>query len=104
MDLPAVKTNLIEVAKTSINSILKLDIYRTASAALPTNRQVCTGVNVFHFAGGPCAELVILGVAAGAGIPRLSHLVIVGEDSQGLFSIPAVDVDRCCTICILGFE
>ncbi|CAI7659202.1 unnamed protein product [Penicillium palitans] len=80
MDLTPEETNLIEIARTTINAIPKSDNHSVASAALSSNGQVFTGVNVFHFTGGPCAELVVLGVAASAGTPRLSHIVAVGED------------------------
>jgi cytidine deaminase len=83
MALTPEETNLIRIARTTINSIPKSDTYSVASAALSTTGQVFTGVNVFHFTGGPCAELVVLGVAAAAGPPRLSHIVAIGEDSQG---------------------
>jgi len=36
-----------------------------ASAAMDINGGMHTGVNVFHFTGGPCAELVAIGAAAG---------------------------------------
>jgi Cytidine deaminase len=80
MDLTPEETNLIEIARTTINSIPKSDNHSVASAALSSTGQVFTGVNVFHFTGGPCAELVVLGVAASAGALRLSHIVAVGED------------------------
>ena len=43
-----------------------------AAAAMDTAGRIHEAVNVYHFAGGPCAELVVLGVAAaaGAGPPR----------------------------------
>ncbi|KAJ5375625.1 APOBEC/CMP deaminase zinc-binding [Penicillium concentricum] len=82
MDLTPEETNLVEIARTTINTIPKSDTHSVASAALSANGQVFTGVNVFHFTGGPCAELVVLGVAAGAGTPRLLHIVAVGEDGH----------------------
>ena len=82
MDLTPEETNLIEIARTTINAIPKSDTYSVASAALSVDRRIFTGVNVYHFTGGPCAELVVLGVAAGAGTPRLSHIVAIGEDGQ----------------------
>lgn len=83
MALTPQELNLIQVAKRTINSIPKSDTYSVASAALSTSGQIYTGINVFHFTGGPCAELVVLGVAAAAGLPRLSHIVAIGEDGEG---------------------
>ncbi|KAJ5972917.1 APOBEC/CMP deaminase zinc-binding [Penicillium vulpinum] len=89
MSLTPEEINLLEVARTTINSIPKSDTHSVASAALSANGQVFTGVNVFHFTGGPCAELVVLGVAASAGTPRLSHIVAVGEDgNEGIILSP----------------
>ncbi|KAJ5173715.1 APOBEC/CMP deaminase zinc-binding [Penicillium coprophilum] len=82
MDLTSDEIKLVEIARTTINAIPKSDTHSVASAALSTNGQVFTGVNVFHFTGGPCAELVVLGVAASAATPGLSHIVAVGEDSH----------------------
>ena len=82
MDLTTKELNLIEVARSTINSIPKSDNHSVASAALSANGQVFSGVNVFHFTGGPCAELVVLGVAAAAGTQKLTHIVAVGEDGQ----------------------
>jgi cytidine deaminase len=82
MDLTPKELNLIEVARSTINSIPKSDIHSVASVALSENGQVFSGVNVYHFTGGPCAELVVLGVVAGAGAQKLTHIVAVGEDGQ----------------------
>jgi cytidine deaminase len=72
--------DLIELARNTINSIPKSDNHSVASAALSADGRIFSGVNVFHFTGGPCAELVVLGVAAGAGAQKLTHIVAVGED------------------------
>ncbi|KGO69593.1 Glycoside hydrolase, family 28 [Penicillium italicum] len=80
MDLTPEETNLVEIARKTINAIPISNTHSVASAALSSDGQIFTGVNVFHFTGGPCAELVVLGVAAGVGTPGLSHIVAVGED------------------------
>jgi cytidine deaminase len=38
--------------------------HTVAAAAMDTAGRIHTAVNVFHFTGGPCAELVVLGAAA----------------------------------------
>ncbi|KAJ5098661.1 hypothetical protein N7532_005662 [Penicillium argentinense] len=75
--------NIVEVARRTINSIPPSDTYSVASAALSDDGRVFKGVNVFHFTGGPCAELVVLGVAASAGAQKLSNIVAIGEDGRG---------------------
>jgi cytidine deaminase len=41
-------------------------------------------VNVYHFTGGPCAELVVLGAAAGAESGPLVAIAAAGDRSRGL--------------------
>jgi cytidine deaminase len=41
---------------------------------------------VFHFTGGPCAELVVLGRAAAEGVDELSQIVAVGDRDRGILS------------------
>jgi cytidine deaminase len=48
-----------------------------ASAAIDTLDNVHTGVNVFHFTGGPCAELVAIAAAAQAIAGPLITIVAV---------------------------
>jgi cytidine deaminase len=55
-----------------------------ASAVMDIHGDIYTGANVGHFTGGPCAELVALGVAAGAGAGPISHIVAVGDENRGV--------------------
>jgi cytidine deaminase len=84
--MPTPETTLIQTATTTINSIPPSSTHSVASAALSHSGQIFTGVNVYHFTGGPCAELVVLGVAAAAGAGRgqLSHIVAVGNGGRGV--------------------
>ncbi len=43
-----------------------------------------TAVNVYHFTGGPCAELVVLGTARAAGATELESIVAVGDGGRGV--------------------
>jgi len=45
---------------------------------------VYTGINAHHFTGGPCAELVVLGAAAGAG--PLMTMVAVGDRERDVIA------------------
>ena len=40
--------------------------HTVAAAAMDLNGNIYAGVNNYHFNGGPCAELVVLGIAASA--------------------------------------
>ncbi|KAL5342111.1 cytidine deaminase-like protein [Aspergillus crustosus] len=86
MPLTAEEAALVETATTTINSIPISEDYSVSSAARSSDGRVFTGVNVYHFTGGPCAELVVLGVAAAAGAARLTHIVAVGNNGRGILS------------------
>lgn len=82
MDLTSLEQNLIDTATSTINNIPPSDYHSVSSAALSSDGRIFTGVNVYHFNGGPCAELVVLGVAAAAGVTKLTHIVAVGSSGR----------------------
>lgn len=84
--LSAAGQNLIDTATTVINGIPVSDFYSVASSVLSDDGRVFSGVNVYHFNGGPCAELVALGVAAAAGATKLTHIVAVANEGRGVLS------------------
>ena len=55
-----------------------------AAAALDAAGRIHVGVNVFHFTGGPCAELVALGAAAAAHAGPLVAMAAVGDGGRGI--------------------
>ena len=81
-----VTDKLIEAATNTINSIRFSENHSVATATISSDGRVFTGVNVYHFTGGPCAELVVLGVAAAAGIEQLTHIVTVGNKQRGILN------------------
>jgi cytidine deaminase len=58
--------------------------HTTAAAARSTDGRIITGVNVFHFTGGPCAELVVVGCAVAEGAGELTQIVAVGDRDRGV--------------------
>lgn len=46
--------------------------HTVAAAAMDATGRIFTAVNDYHFTGGPCAELVVLGVAASEGAGPLT--------------------------------
>lgn len=60
--------------------------HTVAAAAMDTRGRIFTGVNVHHFTGGPCAELVVLGAAASAGAGPLVTIVAVGDEGRGVLA------------------
>lgn len=60
--------------------------HTVAAAAMDTSGRIHTGVNVQHFTGGPCAELVAIANAAAAGAGPLVTIAAVGDHDRGLLS------------------
>ena len=60
--------------------------HTVAAAAMDTTGRIHTGVNVFHFTGGPCAELVAIGAAAAANAGPLVTIVAVGNQTRGVLA------------------
>ncbi|MFU8873750.1 cytidine deaminase family protein [Micromonospora sp. SL4-19] len=58
--------------------------HTVAAAARTTDGRVFTGVNVYHFTGGPCAEVVTIGAAATQGAGDLETIVAVGDRGRGV--------------------
>ncbi|KAK3715130.1 hypothetical protein LTR37_007340 [Vermiconidia calcicola] len=77
---------LIDAATCTIDSLDVAKDYSVASDATDMNGQIFTRVNVYHYTGGPCAELVVLGVAAANGAKDLTHIVAVGNNDRGISS------------------
>ena len=60
------------------------DNHTVASAVRTRSGSTFTGVNVYHFTGGPCAEMVTLGVAAAGGTlaTDITAIVAVRRDEE----------------------
>jgi cytidine deaminase len=55
-----------------------------AAAARARDGRIVTAVNAYHFTGGPCAELVLIGAAAAQGAYELETIVAVGDRDRGV--------------------
>ncbi|WP_432498769.1 ASCH domain-containing protein [Kineococcus auxinigenes] len=79
-------TALIEAARTAIREHGDGNVHTVAAAVLDERDGIHVGLNLYHFTGGPCAELVALARAraAGARAPRL--IVAVGDDDRGVLA------------------
>ncbi|WP_241672076.1 cytidine deaminase [Streptomyces sp. IB2014 016-6] len=60
------------------------DDHTVACAARDRDGRIITGLNVYHFTGGPCAELVTIGAAAAVGAYDLRTVVAVGNEGRGV--------------------
>ena len=77
--------DLIEFARTIIdaNTDGEDGVHTMGAAVRAIDGTMYGGVNLFHFTGGPCAELVALGHARASGARELSTIVAVGNMGRG---------------------
>ena len=61
-------------------------VYTMGAAVRGADGRMHGGINLFHFTGGPCAELVALGHARASGARELTTIVAVGNYDRGLFN------------------
>lgn len=60
------------------------DGVHTMGAAVRTSDGLTfVGVNLYHFTGGPCAELVAIAAARAQGARDITHVVAVGNHGRG---------------------
>ena len=77
---------VIAAAKSLAASLDTDRNHTVAAAVMDTRGNIHSGVNVHHFTGGPCAELVAIGNAAAAGAGPLVTIAAAGDDGRGLMS------------------
>jgi cytidine deaminase len=77
---------LVEAAEALARSLPDGDNHTVAAATVNADGDIFTGVNVQHFTGGPCAELVAIGTAAAANAGPLTAIVAVGDRGRGVLA------------------
>ncbi|MFE9889876.1 cytidine deaminase [Streptomyces scopuliridis] len=75
---------LIEAAAEIARTRSRGDHHTMAAAARAADGRVVTAINAYHFTGGPCAELVLVGSAAAQGVYELDTIVAVGDRERGV--------------------
>ncbi|NBE84224.1 cytidine/deoxycytidylate deaminase family protein [Micromonospora rubida] len=75
---------LVQAATAVAKLRCRSDNHTVAAAARTADGRVFTGVNVYHFTGGPCAEVVAIGAAATQGVVGLETIVAVGDRGRGV--------------------
>ena len=60
-------------------------VHTMGAAVRDSEGRVHVGINLAHFTGGPCAELVALGSARANGARQIQAIVAVGNHGRGLF-------------------
>jgi cytidine deaminase len=75
---------LIQAAADVARTRCRGDNHTMAAAARARDGRIVTAVNAYHFTGGPCAELVLIGAAAAQGAYDLDTIVAVGDRDRGV--------------------
>lgn len=75
---------LVEAAAEVARTRCRGDNHTMAAAARARDGRIVTAVNAYHFTGGPCAELVVIGTAAAQGAYELDTIVAVGDHDRGV--------------------
>jgi cytidine deaminase len=89
MDLRALTSDdlaLIELARRTVdeNTDGPDGIHTMGAAVRGADGRMFAGINLYHFTGGPCAELVALGHARASGARELTTIVAVGNENRGV--------------------
>lgn len=79
-----VDRELVQAAARVARTRCRSDNHTMAAAARARDGRIVTAVNAYHFTGGPCAELVLIGTAAAQGIYELDTVVAVGDRDRGI--------------------
>ena len=82
------ETELVDLARRTIDETSDAGpdedgVHTMGAAVRAADGRTFVGVNVYHFTGGPCAELVALGAARAGGAQEITHIVAVGNHSRG---------------------
>lgn len=79
---------LIALASTVIDANVdrESEVHTVGAAIRDAEGNMHAGVNVYHFTGGPCAELVALGAARAAGARELTTIVAVADSGRGVMA------------------
>ncbi|MFF6787712.1 cytidine deaminase family protein [Streptomyces filamentosus] len=79
-----VDEELVEAAAHVARTRCRGDDHTMAAAGRAPDGRIVTAVNAYHFTGGPCAELVLIGTAAAQGVYDLRTIVAVGDRDRGI--------------------
>ncbi|CAM5437930.1 MULTISPECIES: cytidine deaminase family protein [Streptomyces] len=80
----SVDHELVQAAAEVARTRCRGDNHTVAAAGRAGDGRIVTAVNAYHFTGGPCAELVLIGAAAAQGVYELDTIVAVGDRDRGV--------------------
>ena len=86
MELTADDRALIAAAELVIAEHGDGETHTVGAAVRDDHGALYVGVNLYHFTGGPCAELVALAAARGAGVRAPDTIVAVGDAGRRVLS------------------
>ncbi|MFI9272707.1 cytidine deaminase family protein [Kitasatospora sp. NPDC052896] len=81
---PDLDLELVHAATRVAETACHGELHTVAAAARTRDGRIVTGVNAFHFTGGPCAELVVIGAAVAQGVRELTAMVAVADRGRGV--------------------
>lgn len=77
---------LVAAARATVEAHGDGEVHTVAAAVLDEAGRIHVGLNLFHFTGGPCAELVALATARAAGAREPRLIVAVGDRGRGVLA------------------
>lgn len=77
---------LIEFARRIVDDQTDGFVHTVGAALRDANGEMHGGINLYHFTGGPCAELVALAGARANGARTLETIVAVGNEGRGVIA------------------
>ncbi len=77
---------LVAAAEAAISAAGDGAVHSVGAAVRSADGSVHVGVNLYHFTGGPCAELVALATARTRGATSIAKIVAVGDRGRGVLS------------------
>ncbi|MDX3118637.1 ASCH domain-containing protein [Streptomyces scabiei] len=77
---------LVEFAQRIVEANGDGEVHTVGAAVRDARGRMFGGINLYHFTGGPCAELVALGHARAAGAREPATIVAVGDRGRGVLA------------------
>ncbi len=84
--LDAEDSELVLIASRLIAAHEGSDNHTVAAAARDRAGNVHSSLNLYHFTGGPCAELAVMAAAASTSGEPLTTIVAVGDHGRGVLA------------------
>lgn len=85
-ELTAAERELVDFAREVVDAHGDGERHTVGAAVRDATGRMFRGLNLYHFTGGPCAELVALGHARAEGARELTTIVAVGDAGRGVLA------------------